>query len=63
LREKTGLLFPELGAGVEQFAQDLLNERGRVLFHVHLYFETGPEVTSGVIYFFAGRDFSRKRGG
>ena len=51
LGQETSLLFPEGGAGVEQFAQDLLNERGRVLFHVHLNFETGSEVTLGVIYF------------
>ena len=33
LREKTGLLFPERGAGVEQFGENLRDDRGPVLFH------------------------------
>jgi len=33
LREKTGLLFPEGGAGVEQFGENLRDDRGPVLFH------------------------------
>ena len=33
LREKTGLLFPEGGAGVEQFGENLRDDRRPVLFH------------------------------
>ena len=33
LREETGLLFPEGGAGVEQFGENLRDDRGPVLFH------------------------------
>jgi len=33
LREKTGLLFPEGGAGVVQFGENLRDDRGPVLFH------------------------------
>ncbi len=33
LREKTGLRFPERGSGVEQFVENLRDDRGPVLFH------------------------------
>ena len=33
LREETGLLFPEGGAGVEQFGENLRDDRRPVLFH------------------------------
>ncbi len=61
--EKANLRFSERGAGVEQFGENWLDDGGPVLVHVHLNFETGPEVTLGVIYFFCGAEiFKEKRG-
>ncbi|MFB3789416.1 MAG: hypothetical protein ACE15F_23910 [bacterium] len=39
--QETGLLFPKHVAGVEQFAQNLIDDGGPVLVHVPLNFETG----------------------
>ncbi len=45
------------------FAQDLLDDRGPILFHDYKNFDTGPEVTLCVIYYFCGTGFFEKKRG
>ena len=57
LRQETSLLVPQRGVQAVDFAQNLLDDRGPVLFHIHTNIDAGPEVTLREIFFGGGAGF------